>query len=248
MGIGGNIWAEEDMVNKVIKGKESKEILIPEKEKVDMEKEKSKGRRTNIQVNQMATQESNTVPSIEELERVQKDREKMLKEIGYTPPKPFDVPVSEEEVAEVKRMRREMLKKMGIDPDAPKKSIPPPDYKPREPSKEELEKARQMHLEKTMEYQRELFEEAMKYKEKGQLEEALATFEKLMDAGSSPVVEKAVKEMVKIQGELGLLEQVEESPKNVTPGFRKLLDEELPEFEKKIREGEIKVKPKEKVK
>jgi len=112
-------------------------------------------------------------------------------------------------------------------------------------TKEEIQKE---WYEKIVQWQQERFDEAMKLKEEGKLQEALEVLEKLMNSRSSPILDKAAKEMVKIQGDLGLLEQVEETPKNIEPGFRKLSDDELPEFEKKIRSGELKIEQREKVK
>lgn len=108
-------------------------------------------------------------------------------------------------------------------------------------TKEEIQKE---WYEKIVQWQQGLFDEAMKLKEAGKLQEALKVLERVTNSRSSPVGEKATKEMVKIQEELGLLEQIEETPnKNREPGFRKLSNDELPEFEKKIRSGELKVEP-----
>ncbi|MEW6606192.1 MAG: tetratricopeptide repeat protein [bacterium] len=102
--------------------------------------------------------------------------------------------------------------------------------------------------ERTIQHQQELFDKALELKEEGKLQEALKVLEELMDSRSSPVLDKAAKEMSKIQEDLGLLEQIEKSPKNIELGVRKLSYDELPEFEKKIRAGELKVKPREKAK
>jgi tetratricopeptide (TPR) repeat protein len=86
---------------------------------------------------------------------------------------------------------------------------PKPKPKPIPHFKISDEKRKQIYKEweqKILQHQQELFDKAMKLKREGKLQEALKVFEKLMDSRSSPVLDKAAKEMSKIKKELGLLE------------------------------------------
>ncbi len=112
----------------------------------------------------------------------------------------------------------------------PQTTTPPPQEEKVFKSTKSKEEKEKEWYEKIVQWQQGLLDEAMRLKNEGKLQEALKVLERVTDSRSSPVGEEATKEMVKIQEELGLLEQINEPPKNIEPGFRKLSDDELPEF------------------
>ncbi|MEW6618115.1 MAG: tetratricopeptide repeat protein [bacterium] len=85
---------------------------------------------------------------------------------------------------------------------------PKPEPKPLPHFKISDEKRKQIYKEwheKILQHQQKLFDKALELKEEGKLQEALKVLEELMDSRSSPVLDKAAKEMTKVKKELGVL-------------------------------------------